>query len=59
MIMKSVIVFAVLDDGRIHEVLLDKDQKEVIKNTLNLVSNRNIKCSTIDFSEVMQLPEDE
>ena len=57
--MKSIIVFAVLDNGSIREVMLDKDQKDVIKHTLNLVSNRTIKCSTIDFSEVIQLPENE
>lgn len=54
--MKSVIVFAVLDNGGIHQVILDKNQKDVIEY---VVSNRTIKCSTVDFSEVIQLPENE
>ncbi len=57
--MKSIIVFAVLDDGSIHQVLLDKDQNEVIKSAMTVLCEDTLKVSSIDFSEVIQLPEDE
>lgn len=59
MIMKSIIVFAVLDDGSIRQILLSEEEKEVIKSTINLISNDTIKCSHIDFNDVMQLPGNE
>ena len=56
---KSIIVFVVLDDNRIHQVLLNENEKAVIKHTLSILSTDALKVSEIDFSEVMQLPEDE
>ena len=57
--MKSIIVFAVLDNGSIRQVLLSEEGKEVIKDTIKLISDDTIKCSHVDFSEVMQLAENE
>ncbi len=57
--MKSIIVFAVLDDGSIRQVLLSEEGKEVIKDSIKLISDDTIKCSHVDFSDVMKLPEDE
>lgn len=55
MIIKSVIVFAVLDDGSIHQVLLSEEEKGLIKNTLYLIAHDSVKCSDIDFSSVLKL----
>jgi hypothetical protein len=58
MILKSIIVFAVLDNGKIHQLLLDKDTIDIIKSNIHYFSMpKGITCSNIDFSEVMQLPE--
>lgn len=59
MIIKSVIVFAVLDDGSIRQILLDSKGAEAIKSTLVELFPQVIKCSYIDFSDTMQLPEGE
>lgn len=58
--MKSVIVFAILDNGKIHQILLNKDAIDIIKSNIHyLCMPKGITCSDIDFSEVMQLPENE
>lgn len=59
MILKSIIVFAVLDNGKIHQILLDTKGVETVKSTLVELFPQVIKCSYIDFSDTMQLPEDE
>lgn len=60
MILKSIIVFAVLDNGKIHQILLSKDTTDIIKSNIHyLCMPKGITCSDINFSEVMQLPEDE
>ena len=53
---KSTILFVILDDGSIRQVILDEKQKDAIKHTLYFICD-TVKCSTVDFSDVMILPE--
>lgn len=55
----KLIIFAVTDTGGIHQVLLTEEQKDVIKCTMAVVCDDTLKVSSIDFSEVIQLPKDE
>lgn len=54
--LEKILIFAVLDNGNIHQVILTTEQREVIEQTLFDISSDGIKVGTIDFSDVMELP---